>query len=186
MADTLKDFPLLDLPAEIRLMIYGHLFASLLLKTLLEAGVTYKQAEPTALLESCRLIRWEVNAELQKFLTTWNFKPAFDEETSKSKIRQVYHDINRTSNGARLYRGDDGYVSVLTVRDSKESRVTRARTLVTGLWNRCTAREQIRTGSAFRRAVVTRQMRYSKTAAAQHRCKPSRSWVEADGRVWDL
>jgi len=47
---------LLDVPPELRLMIYRHVWGSIY-EDLATLGMTCKEIEPTGLLESCHLIR---------------------------------------------------------------------------------------------------------------------------------
>lgn len=66
--DTERSFPILELPSELRLRVYYHVFASLPCSVESLSLRHIKALEPSALLQTCTIMRKEVNSEYFNFL----------------------------------------------------------------------------------------------------------------------
>ena len=151
---TTQDSLLLDLPPEIRSMVYGYLFA--LHQDPLQAS-SHRDVEPTALLQSCRFLRSEANGEFHKFLARQELRVRRESTDTTTKL--IHDEVNRDPSTGRVRQESDlhapewKYVRLDVIREIKKQQVREALAHINRLERTCRAR-RLRPGTAVHGMLV--------------------------------
>jgi len=146
-----QDSPLLNLPTELRLKVYRHVFPSR--QELLATRTTPREAEPHTLLTTCHSVRWEANDEFAKYLQA-EVVEMHKGCTKRSELDHIYREVNRG-----LKSSHPAHIPFHRVAESKNQQFHTAYRLVDRLRTRCTARRNLLAASPFTQAAVHKQMK---------------------------